>query len=1763
MVGCPPSLVAPAHEVHIVFAISQVLRLLLSRLQGAMCSRGSGLAGIAVFCCLLFAFAVPARSQGTGYTYSVYDFLGSPTDGSMIMGGAIDTQGNVYGNMGYGGANSCSPPYPAAYGCGAIVKWDTTGKETVLHSFAGTDGAMPMGGIVLDGQGNLYGTTYAGGDLTCNSGEGCGTVFKLNLSTLQFTTLHNFAGGTGDGMYSESPLLLDAQGNLYGTTDSGGMYSNGTVFKVDTAGNETVVYSAPSGSEWGAALGALDAQGNLYGTSRGGGAYSEGAVFRISSSDVYTTIYSFTGGSDGGNPRVLKRDALGNLYGNTKSGLLYKLTLLANGTYRFSTVQNFVGAGPGAWPDGTVIDAQGNLYSTTSTGGDLACNAPAGCGTVYKIDTSNNTTVLHTFTGTNGDGTGPSGLLQDVQGNLYGGTGGGLSSCSAPGGNNALVVGCGTAFKLALASSIATTTTTLTSSQSSSIYGQAVTLTADVVASAGTPPNGEAIAFMYGPILLGQGTLSGGTASVTITTLPYGTDSVTAVYPGDPNFAGSQSSAISQQVSQASSSTTLTSSPNPANVAQNVTFTATVTGQYGGIATGSVTFSNGSTSLGTVPLSGGSATLTIPALPLGQGTQLSLGTNSMTAVYSGDANFAGSTSNTESQVVTSVPTGTLEWTWMGGSGTVPTSYGGGQPGAYGTLGSHTAGNYPGSRESAVTWTDSSGNFWLFGGYGWDATKNYQLLNDLWEFSPSSQQWTWIGGSSTGGQPGVYGTVGSPAAGYYPGAREGAVGWTDKSGNFWLFGGYNATAGGYLNDFWMFNPSTKLWTLMGGSSTGGQSGVFGKLGTATAGAFPGNRTNASTWVDSSGNFWLFGGFYYNANNSYGFISDLWEYNPSANQWIWLAGSSTGGQSGVYGTQGTGSTGNTPGARYGAANWIDGSGNLWLFGGLGLDSVGAQWGLNDLWKFSPSTGNWTWMGGQVTGGQAAAYGTLGFPAAANIPGGRSNSNAWTDSNGNFWLFGGLYANDNFSDLWEFSPFTNQWAWMGGSKTVSCGTYGCGLSGVYGTPGTPAPGNNPPGRLQAASWIDSSGNFWLFGGLVEETYGNTSYYAYLNDLWKYQPPPAITPAKPAITLTSSQNPSVTGQSVTFTADATASAGTPPNGETITFMIGSSTLGTGTLTGGIASFTTTALPVGTDTVTAVYAGDGSDGGSTSNAVSQVVNATAVAPAITWATPSAITYGTALSATQLNAASTVAGTFAYTPPAGTVLGAGPQLLSTTFTPTNTTDYTTATASVQLAVNKATSSVTTWPTASSITYGQTLASSTLSGGASTPAGSFTFTSPTTAPGTGTASQSVTFTPTDATDYSTLTGTASVTVNKATSSVTTWPTASSITYGQTLASSTLSGGASTPAGSFAFTTPTTAPGAGTASQSVTFTPTDATDYSTLTGTASVTVNKATPSITWATPAAITYGTALSGTQLNATASVPGAFVYSPAAGTTPAVGNDTLSVTFTPTDATDYTTATASVTLVVNSPSNPVPLIGSMSPGFASAGGTSFTLTVNGTGFVSGSTVYWGTSALATTFGSATQLTAQVPATDIATAGTTAAITVVNPTPGGGTSNSFQFEVNSASGSTTGPTFSSVTQTVTAGSPASYPVTLPSTVESATITCLNLPTGATCSYSATTNTVTITTSSTTPKGTYQITVVFTETVSGAASGLILLPFLLLPLAFLRKQLATRGVWVTACLGLVLLAGAAFSVIGCGGGSSSTPPPQTHQVVSSGTVSLTIQ
>ena len=279
------------------------------------------------------------------------------------------------------------------------------------------------------------------------------------------------------------------------------------------------------------------------------------------------------------------------------------------------------------------------------------------------------------------------------------------------------------------------------------------------------------------------------------------------------------------------------------------------------------------------------------------------------------------------------------------------------------------------------------------------------------------------------------------------------------------------------------------------------------------------------------------------------------------------------------------------------------------------------------------------------------------------------------------------------------------------------------------------------------------------------------------------------------------------------------------------------------------------------------------------------------------------------------------------------------------------------------------------------------------------------------------------------------------------------------------------------------------------------------------------------------------------------------------GTDTLSVSYVPDSASSatYSSAAGSSPVTVTAP-NASPTVGSMSPAFQTAGDDAFTLTVNGAGFISGSTVYWGTTALTTQFVSAAQITALVPASEIASSGTDS-ITVESPMPGGGTSNTLQFEVDSSgSGS---PSLTTNKATVTAGQSATYAVTLPSAPSAVTASCLNLPTGASCSYSSTTSTMTIATSTTTPAGTYQVTMVFTETVAGAASAFIFLPILMLPLVRARRKWTAGKIWFTACLGLVLLVASAG--IGCGGGgtSSTQPPPSTHQITTSAVVTLTVQ
>jgi subtilase family serine protease len=410
----------------------------------------------------------------------------------------------------------------------------------------------------------------------------------------------------------------------------------------------------------------------------------------------------------------------------------------------------------------------------------------------------------------------------------------------------------------------------------------------------------------------------------------------------------------------------------------------------------------------------------------------------------------------------------------------------------------------------------------------------------------------------------------------------------------------------------------------------------------------------------------------------------------------------------------------------------------------------------------------------------------------------------------------------------------------------------------------------------------------------------------------------------ITSSLPPTaVTGAASNITASsATLIGAVNPNGADthVWFLYGTSNtligatqtaiqdLGSGN-TNTAPSVNISGLSVGTTYYFQVVAQNGvgtSSGTINSFATTSVVKAT---PTITWSTPAAISYGTALSATQLNAIASVPGSFSYSPALGTVLTAGSQVLTANFTPTDTTNYNTASANVTLTVNKVTPTVT-WSTPAPIPYGTALSATQLNATASVP-GSFSY-----SPALGTVltagSQVLTaiFTPTDSTDYNTASGSVTLTVNRATPIVT-WSAPAAITYGTALSATQLNATASAP-GSFSYSPALGAVlTAGSHGLTANFTPTDTTDYNNASGNVTLTVNKATPTITWNTPAAVVVGTPLSTTQLNATASVPGTFVYNPAAGTVMStVGSPTLSTTFTPTDTTDYNNASSSVTLTV-------------------------------------------------------------------------------------------------------------------------------------------------------------------------------------------------------------------------------------------------------------
>ena len=332
-----------------------------------------------------------------------------------------DPQGSLYDAGVFGGTSDD----------GVVFKLTASGVEKVLYNFKGgvNDGKFPNG-VIHDATGNMYGTTVDGGPLDS------GTVFKID-KTGKETILYSFVGFPTDGANPSAGLVRDAAGTLYGTTLNAGPGGCGTVFKVDSSGNEILLHSFTCGADGAYPYSALilDSAGNLYGTTayggNGTGTEGFGTVFMLDSEGTETVLYRFTGGTDGAYPfAALNRDGAGNLYGTTASGgafsgcgpsqecgTVFKVDAAGNET----VLHSFGGGTDGIAPTCALIaDSKHNLYGTTSGGGTLQS------GTVFKLDRGGNETVLYNF-GTNpNDGGGPrSGLMRDAAGNLYGTTGGG------------------------------------------------------------------------------------------------------------------------------------------------------------------------------------------------------------------------------------------------------------------------------------------------------------------------------------------------------------------------------------------------------------------------------------------------------------------------------------------------------------------------------------------------------------------------------------------------------------------------------------------------------------------------------------------------------------------------------------------------------------------------------------------------------------------------------------------------------------------------------------------------------------------------------------------------------------------------------------------------------------------------------------------------------------------------------------------------------------------------------------------------------------------------------------------------------------------------------------------------------------------------------------------------------------------------------------------------------------------------------------------
>ncbi len=496
------------------------------------------------------------------------------------------------------------------------------------------------------------------------------------------------------------------------------------------------------------------------------------------------------------------------------------------------------------------------------------------------------------------------------------------------------------------------------------------------------------------------------------------------------------------------------------------------------------------------------------------------------------------------------------WTWMKGSNT------GLSVGNYGVKGVSAPTNEPPARYQTAYWTDQNGDLWLFGG-----VVSGDLYNDLWRYSVSTNEWTWVSGAQgPANQVGVSGVQGVPSVNNFPSARGyGANCWTDNNNNLWLFAGYgydNAASTGALEDLWKYNIATNEWTWVNGGLLSNVLPIYGTQGVPATNNTPGGRAECkSSYVDAQNNFWIFGG----QDAVSGVFNDMWKYDVTTNQWTFMKGDMVPNGIGNYGVKGIEAPSNLPPARLSYTKWKGLDGNFYIFAGGDFSNAN----YNDVWKYNPVTNNWTWVSGSNLVNDGGLYNLNCDPNVIDYPHYRIENQTVSTLGCSevFWSFGGfegLTAGNIYNDLWLYNSSNNTWTWVSGSNAAIINP-----AGSYGVQGVPSPTNMIPCKGGVGIWTDKQNNLWVFGGFS----AGLGTLEITNDLWRFQPDTTcfnaslvaeLTLTPPADTaLCVGESTTMLNISPTATIQWSPSTGATPNFDTTEIVFNPSVTTTYTVTG------------------------------------------------------------------------------------------------------------------------------------------------------------------------------------------------------------------------------------------------------------------------------------------------------------------------------------------------------------------------------------------------------------------------------------------------------------------------------------------------------------------------------------------------------------------------------------------------------------------------